>query len=371
VSDLLLTAAMIVRDEELTLPDCLVSLRGVADEVVIVDTGSSDRTVEIATAHGARVIHHPWENHFSKARNVGLDQARGRWILCIDADERVRPVERTDLRALLDDAKEIAFLVHLHQIAGYTATLDYRLWRNDARIRFRNAMHEKVVYAVQEAAATDERPIGVCDLTLDHVGYAGDQTRKHQRNLALLRAQLAVEPENIFDWRHLAHVLFALGQPEEAEGALETAVGLAREVWNEHGGAAWADLVSHRYERGDNVTELLAEGRARWPRNWSLVWMKGQIDLREGRFEEAVACFRQLLQVDTVRLPLDGVGYDERLFGALPHAAIGASLFRLGRYAEAAEAYAAAQELEPDDAGLRAKRRVAENRAAMTTDARS
>jgi glycosyltransferase involved in cell wall biosynthesis len=366
-----LTAALIVRDEELTLPDCLASLRGVADEVVIVDTGSSDRTVEIATAHGARVLHHPWEEDFSKARNVGLDQARGRWILCIDADERLRPVDRADLRALLDDAEEIAFLVHLHQVAGFTATLDYRLWRNDPRIRFRNAMHEKVVYAVQEAAAADGRPIGVCDLTLDHVGYAGDQTRKHQRNLALLRAQLAVEPDNIFDWRHLAHVLFALGEPEEAERALEHAVRLARHDWNEHGGAAWADLACLRYERGDDVTELLAEGRARWPRNWALVWTEGQIDLHKGRFEAALACFRRLLQVDTASIPLDGVGYDERLFGSAAHAAIGAALFRSGRYTEAADAYAAAQELEPDDAELAAKRRVAESRAAMTRHVQS
>src|SRR5438552_2548557 len=91
----LLTAAMIARDEERHLPACLASLADVVDEVVLVDTGSVDRTVEIARAHGATVLHHSWSDDFSAPRNLGLDNARGRWILYIDADERLRPVARS------------------------------------------------------------------------------------------------------------------------------------------------------------------------------------------------------------------------------------------------------------------------------------
>ena len=131
----LLTAAMIARDEERHLPACLASLADVVDEVVLVDTGSVDRTVEIARAHGATVLHHSWSDDFSAPRNLGLDNARGRWILYIDADERLRPVERSWVEALLEDAEEIAFRVHFRLFARATPSLEYRLWRNDSRVR--------------------------------------------------------------------------------------------------------------------------------------------------------------------------------------------------------------------------------------------
>ena len=90
----LLSATLIVRDEERNLRDCLGSIDGVVDEVVVVDTGSTDGSVEIARELGARVDLPPWRGDFSEARNVALEEARGEWILYLDADERLRPVDR-------------------------------------------------------------------------------------------------------------------------------------------------------------------------------------------------------------------------------------------------------------------------------------
>ena len=357
---------MMVRDEAAHLPDCLASLQGVVDEIDIVDTGSVDNTVEIARDYGARVFHHPWENSFAVPHNFVLEKARGRWILVLDADERLRPVERNWVEQRLGNAEEIGFQVYLHPLPGFTASLDWRLWRNDPRIRFRGDMHEKIVYALQEVAVADGRALGVCELVLDHVGYVGDQTRKYHRNLPLLQAQLAVEPFNIFNWRHLGQVLIGLGRDEEGERALERAVALAREIWNEHGGAAWVDLVRLRAKRGEDVSELLAEGRARWPRNWALVWIEGQLHLAAGRYEEAIGCFRRLLQVDLASVPFDGVAFDERIFGDLAQDALGLAFFRTGRFGEAAEAYAAAERLEPSEPGYWVKRQLAESKARQT-----
>ena len=354
---------MIVRDEARHLPACFASLKGIADELVVVDTGSVDDSAAIARDHGAKVLHHPWNDDFSAPRNVGLEHATGRWILYIDADERLRPTDRSRVHALLEKAPEIAFQVRLHPAGGYTPSLDYRLWRNDPRIRFRGVIHEKVIYSLEEAACEDGKSIGVCALALDHVGYEGDQTRKHQRNLPLLRAQLAGEPDNIFNWRHLAQVLIGLGLPEEAERALERAVALARDVRNEHGSVAWSDLVRLRRDRGEDVTELVAEGRARWPENWWLVWAEGQLHFEAGRHDEAIGCFQRLVEVDLRTLPFHGVAYDERIFGSFAHAAVGLALFRMGRYAEAAEAYAAAEHLEPEAPEYRVKRQLAESKA--------
>ena len=77
-SDVLLSACMIVKDEEENLPRCLTSMLDLADEFVIIDTGSTDRTVEIARSFGARVYHEPWQNDFSLHRNQSLERATGK-----------------------------------------------------------------------------------------------------------------------------------------------------------------------------------------------------------------------------------------------------------------------------------------------------
>jgi hypothetical protein len=95
-----LSACVIARDEERRLPDCLASL-GFCDEVVVVDSGSRDRTVEIAREAGARVIEHPWRG-FAVQRNVALDHASGDWALEVDADERVSKELAREIRELLE-----------------------------------------------------------------------------------------------------------------------------------------------------------------------------------------------------------------------------------------------------------------------------
>jgi tetratricopeptide (TPR) repeat protein len=361
----LLTAALIVRDEETHLDGCLGSLEGVVDEVVVVDTGSVDDSADIARAHGACVYDEPWADDFSRARNVALDRAAGRWILYIDADERFRPVTREAAERLLEDPDPVAYRMLLHPFRGSTPYREYRLWRNDPRIRFQGVIHEKVMPAIEAVAAAEGRTVADCGLALDHVGYDGDQVRKHRRNLPLLRRQLAAEPENAFNWRHLAVVLWALGQPNEAEEALWQAVQLARTVEqpDRHASLAYADLIRMRHERGENVEQLLGEALERYPHNWLLVWTRARVDIDAGRPADALRSLDRLTAVDIGALPDAGVAYDERLFGAFAHASRGTCLLRLGRYAEAAEAYRAAEAAEPQTPEHAIKRQLAELRA--------
>jgi glycosyltransferase involved in cell wall biosynthesis/tetratricopeptide (TPR) repeat protein len=362
-----LAAVLIVRDEEAVLGECLDSLRDLADQTVVVDTGSVDASVQIARAHGAEVLHRAWDADFSAPRNLGLDHARGQWILYLDADERVRPLARERLEARLSDSEAIGVRVLLRPFIRATPYFEYRLWRNDPRIRFTGVMHERVVDAIHLAGIADGRPVeDWSELELDHVGYEGDQTAKHARNLPLLEEQLRRTPNAIFHWRHLAGVLAGLGRTDEAERALERAVSLARaeEPPSVDGSLAWADLVRLRHEHGADVTDLLAVARTRWPEQWLMRWIEGLVHLDGGRFEQAEECFTALLAVDVSSLPERGIAYDERIFGAYAQASLGLALFRGGRYAEAAAAYADAERSDPGEQEYRVKRLLAQAQAA-------
>ncbi len=121
-----ITAAMIVRNEERFLPGCLASLRQEVDEIVIVDTGSDDRSREIALDRGAVVIDHPWRSDFAEARNVGLDHATGDWILYIDADERLVVPEPGALRRAVALPDAVAGRVRFRPRVAYTPYREIR-----------------------------------------------------------------------------------------------------------------------------------------------------------------------------------------------------------------------------------------------------
>ena len=358
----LLTAAMIVRDEAEHLDACLTSLRGIVDDVVVVDTGSSDDSIAIARAHGAQVYEEEWADDFAHARNSALDRARGRWILYIDADERLRPVTRDEVVALLDAAEEVAFRVLCSQFVGATLCREFRLWRNDPRIRFEGVIHEKVMPAIRAVAASESRGIGLCNLVLDHYGYEGDQTRKHQRNLPLLRTQLAAEPRNVFNWRHLATCLAGLGEQDESEQALMHALELVRAAPTPPSGGSlvYNDVI--RLHSSPARRALLAEAVARYPNDPLLIWTQALIEIDEDDPAAGLASLDRLASLDPAVLD-DTLGYDERLFDTFLHEARGLAFFRSERFSEAAEEYGAAERSEPDDPEHRARRLMAEHLA--------
>src|SRR3981081_780037 len=125
-----LSAAIIVKDEADHLDGCLASLRGLTDEIVVVDTGSTDGSVAVAQGHGAVGGHEPWQGDFATPRNRGLDLATGDWSLYVDADERVFG-DFDAVRAHLDRAHDcVAFRVRFVPKVGWTPFREFRLWRN-------------------------------------------------------------------------------------------------------------------------------------------------------------------------------------------------------------------------------------------------
>jgi tetratricopeptide (TPR) repeat protein len=353
----LLSAALIVRDEERLLEPCLRSIAALVDEIVVVDTGSTDRSVAIARAHGAQVHEVAWTGDFSAARNRALDLARGAWVLYIDADERARPCAPEAVRAQLMEPAYLGYRVLFHPRPGHTAYRELRLFRRDPRIRFRGVIHESMWPDVDAVRAADGGRIGESVLALDHVGYEGDQRPKHARNLPLLERALAADPGRIFSWCHLARIHEELGNEPAAQAAWDRALAVARAADPRHpdGCLAFAGAIRRGFARGDDVAALLDEASARYPTNLGLVWFRGRALLAAGQPAEAIPCFERLLAAGESGAIDRSWSYDERILGVFPHAALASAHWALARYEESCRHWAAAARADPTNLEYRAK----------------
>ena len=122
--------SMIVRDAAATLAACLESVRGIVDEIVVADTGSTDETIAIATQYHAQVIRVAWADDFAAARNEALKAVKSDWVLVLDADERLDPSAASQIRALIGDESTAGYQV---TVRNYVLSLEDRIWDRAAK----------------------------------------------------------------------------------------------------------------------------------------------------------------------------------------------------------------------------------------------
>lgn len=360
----LLSAALIVRNEEHHIGSCLQSIAGLVDEIIVVDTGSCDETGEIAAASGAQVFHYAWHDDFAAARNHAIDQATSDWILYIDADERARAHDRYSLADDLDDPGLCACTVRFYPRTGCTAYPEHRLFRRDPRIRFRSAIHETIMPDLHRIVAAGHGRVGSSRLTIDHLGYDGDQSRKAERNLPLLRKQLRVDPDRIYLWWHLGSVYRDLGRAADAETAWRQGVNIARSRSGRGPEIVlcFIELAKMRLDCGADALALVREARALQRDNLLLQWFEARLLAAAGQHAKALPIFERLARVDPDNLLAD-LSYDRRIFGAWAFAEMGHCAFRMEWYRESERWFRRAEMLEPECLEFRVKREFASRRA--------
>ncbi len=237
-----LSVCMIVRNESHHLPKALASVKGIAAEIVVVDTGSTDDTVSIASAMGAKVLHFEWTDDFAAARNAALEAATQPWILSLDADQRLdsdsmgalaTALQRSDCMAqvVTIDLYGPSFLnpdPTLGKSAVELAFKSLRLFRNHPQIRFSGRVHEDVSKSLLSLGQSHWPDSGV--VLADH-GYVHteERERKRQRNLLLLRRVHQEQPHEIFPAYKLATTLLH-EHPEEGQNVLEKVVKLINDL---------------------------------------------------------------------------------------------------------------------------------------------
>lgn len=337
----LVSLTMIVKNEEHNLADCLRSVADLVDEIVIADTGSTDRTKEIARQFGAIVVDFPWIDDFAAARNEALRHATGEWIFWMDADDRLDEDNRQKIRALF------AGLPH-GQLFGYNMKVSclpgadqdaptivdhIRLFPNHPQIRWKYRIHEQILVAIRRFGGS----VQWSDVVVQHVGYqdADVHRRKGDRNFRLLQLDYRDDPNDPYTLFNLGNMLHEHKRFDEAIDLLTRSLqrsyptdSIVRKLYS---------LIAQCQQRLGNDDAALAtcrDGRGFYPNDVELLIVESGVLHRLGDRAGAIACLQRLRS-----------SYEEPHFGSVNTALRGHIAFNNlavlfteeGRFAEAEE----------------------------------
>lgn len=214
-----ISLCLIAKNESDNIGRCLQSAQGFVDEIILVDTGSTDNTVEIAAAAGAKVIETEWKDDFSHARNLSLEGAAGEWILFLDCDEELTPESGPELRRIVADSPFEAYFVTVTNLTQAGIELSFpsiRLFRNRNCYRFKGKIHEQIANSIVNSCGVDK--IGHSGITVIHHGYNAETTNiqaKIRRNLEILKTY-PDEAKDGFYFYNLGTEHLRLGETEKA-----------------------------------------------------------------------------------------------------------------------------------------------------------
>ena len=330
----LLAVCLIVKDEEKMLGDCLQSVADIANEIIVYDTGSTDKTMEIARQHGAKVIEGYWDNSFSRARNDALKEATATWVLSLDADEQFI----CDAEAVCDMLRKASdtidgLLVPIENLHGLgnarSVHTAIRMFRRE-RCTWEHRLHEQVT-------TISEKTMEISYLSggrILHYGYVAEiysGKNKAERNLEL--AKEALEDKELsrpYTLMNYGRALESAGKSEEAVDALSEAIEITGDSIVKR--LAIRNLISilgnmKRYAEALERIELLRKtSNSQVPADIA----EGKILIASGKVEEGLAV---LSRVPDKARDDDGMEYSSHMLAAIR----GKALALMGNYGQAAD----------------------------------
>jgi glycosyltransferase involved in cell wall biosynthesis len=301
---------MIVKNEEENLAACLDSISDFASEIIVTDTGSTDRTIEIARLHGAKVKHFAWIDDFAAARNESIKEAIGEWIFWMDADDRIAPQELDKLKQAVASGTADAYMTRVSskEQESQTMTEHLRLFRNHQELAFERPLHETVLPGAIRQGLTIART----NIVIEHVGYEIDTEAlksKARRNLKIIQNCLAKDPEDLHWQYHLGVCYAILGDYQQAIEAYKTVVADPPESlnWDIDVYQAHISLISAYLKSGciSDAEEALRRALALFPRR-HLAGMAGMFYLMK---DEPITAIRFLEKASTFSQESDWLGH--------------------------------------------------------------
>jgi glycosyltransferase involved in cell wall biosynthesis/tetratricopeptide (TPR) repeat protein/predicted O-methyltransferase YrrM len=292
---------MIVKNEEHNLGDCLASVRDLVDETVVVDTGSTDRTREIARSFGAVLGEFPWIDHFAAARNAALEHATGDYAFWMDADDRLDNENRAKFKTLIagltggNEAYVMKCLcVPEKPGAGGTVVDHLRLFRHHPAHRWTYRVHEQILPSLRSTRAE----VKWSDVTVRHVGYVNPAVRRRKldRDLRLLKLDEQERPNDAFTLFNLGSVYNELGDHTGAIAVLEKSLAASHPT-DSIVRKLYALIAQCQLRIGEQVkaSETLQAGSGYYPDDCELLFLSAGLARERGDVWAAEELYRRLI----------------------------------------------------------------------------
>jgi glycosyltransferase involved in cell wall biosynthesis len=293
-----LSICLIVKNEEKVLRRCLDSIKGIADEIIIVDTGSTDKTKDIAHEYSELVYDCRWEDDFSKARNFAASKASGKWILVIDADEYMDRDSFIKFKNEMLNNPPVANIlavqiVNFTGVKGKNTVLNYheRLYKNDGNISYYRNIHE----LLQHKDSLEKK--GFAQLQIFHSGYMEDvvkEKNKANRNLALLNN---IKEKQGYDYFFLGDVYFQLGDLDKAINNYKKAYQLKGSLNYDWVAKLLIKLANclQAANRNKEAIDVIVASEGIYQNLVDFKFLKGQFYFKNGKEKEAAKIFEEIL----------------------------------------------------------------------------
>ncbi len=336
---------MIVKNEEARLPQTLNSVKGIVDEMVVLDTGSTDRTVEIARKFGAKVHLFEWCNDFSIARNEALKYVQGKWVLVLDADEVLTSEIVPEMKQAMKSDRHLVINLIRHEVGAAQSpySLVSRLFRNHPEVRFSRPYHAMVDDSVQELLQREPQwqVVYLSTIAILHYGYQSEAIAaqdKYTKARTAMEGFLASHPNDAYTCNKLGALYLQIGELTQGIELLErglTATSVEPLVLFElhyH--------LGYAYTRLNNLNAALKHYKAATEQP-ILMQLKigaynnlGNLLLSAGKLTTAKTVYETILKID----PSLATGHNN----------LGMTLKALGQIEAAIASYQKAIELNPD-----------------------
>ena len=305
-----LSACVITKNEEKNIIKWLESIKKIANEIIVVDTGSTDATVTLAKTYGAKVFEIKWENDFAKAKNYAINKASGEWILFLDADERF-----TD-----DCIKKVPIYIAKYHRQKHIDAIVCRIFNVDEDVKgriistfgniriFRNATYLRYKGSVHERLCNEQKTLGICMLerliSIYHTGYSTNIVQeKLRRNLALLKEEISRTGETPLQYRYLCDCYHGLENFEKtikyARKFLDSGqitVGGNHEIYKR-----LIDGLVYSKKPKQEIMRAIEEAIQAYPLEPTFWYSKGELEFQNGRFIEAEQNLNKALELDGVK----------------------------------------------------------------------
>jgi glycosyltransferase involved in cell wall biosynthesis len=343
---------LIARNEQNNIERVLRSIRPVADEIILTDTGSTDATIRLARQFGPKISHYTWDDDLSAARNFSFSQAKSDWIFWIDADEEFLPESADELRRCLSRDDVFAFLIlrqdlsDLNRLDLYSEMWLPRLFRRHKDIHLIGRHHEHFEPPLPDLAAQQGQTVEGSSIRIRHYGFAGPKRAdKFHRDIKLLELELKERPGQLYYQVELYRTLLLLNDKRWKSVLDEAAANLLPHTNENQPPTQQAALMfetllqlpENQLPNGFSRTKLRSLADKWFPRSAPILWILAKQDYEQGRFESAEMRLRKLIQMGKDHSYDKAVGFDPRIIAGEAKLNLAVCLIRQAKLKEAQE----------------------------------